>query len=72
VSSETGTVHIFKIDQASATTPSEVHAYLPSMVTDMWDIIPVRSFATLKLPTGVENICAFNQSNSLLMIGTSS
>jgi len=71
VSSETGTVHIFKIDQSASGSCTDVHTYLPTVVTDMWDTIPIRSFAMLKLPVGVENVCAINQSNSLVMIATS-
>jgi len=48
-----------------------MHSYLPSVVTDMWDIIPVRSFASLKLAVGVENVCAINQTNTTVMIATS-
>eukprot|EP01118_Nematostelium_gracile_P005312 TRINITY_DN1671_c0_g1_i1.p1 TRINITY_DN1671_c0_g1~~TRINITY_DN1671_c0_g1_i1.p1 ORF type:complete len:354 (-),score=60.51 TRINITY_DN1671_c0_g1_i1:38-1099(-) len=71
VSSETGTVHIFKVDQGVVSNiSSEVHAYLPTMVADMWDVIPARSFATLKLPAGIENVCAINQNNSFLMVAT--
>jgi len=71
VSSETGTVHIFKIDSSPTNMTTDVHNYLPTVVTDMWDIIPVRSFASLKLQVGIENICAFNQTNTMLMIVTS-
>jgi len=71
VSSETGTVHLFKIEQASSTINTEMHSYLPSVVTDMWDIIPARSFASLKLAVGVENVCAINQTNTTVMIATS-
>lgn len=39
------------------------------MVTDVWDTIPVRSFASLKVPAGTENVCALNPNNSLVMIG---
>jgi len=70
VSSETGTVHLFKIDQSAPGSCTDVHTYLPAVVTDMWDTIPVRSFAMLKLAAGVENICAVNQTNSLVMIAT--
>jgi len=70
VSSETGTVHIFKIDQLTSGSCTDVHTYLPTVVTDMWDTIPVRSFASLKVPAGIENVCALNPANSLVMIAT--
>jgi len=78
VSSDTGTVHIFKTDQSSlsANTMSQkqfnpvsmMSSYLPEMISDMWDTIPARSFATLKLPTGsMENLCTINKNNTMVM-----
>jgi len=77
-SSDTGTVHIFKLDQSNASNGAAkgsmnnntgMGSYLP-MLGDMWDTIPVRGFASIKLPNGIENICAMNQSNTVVMIAT--
>lgn len=58
-----------------------ISSYLPEAITDMWDTIPVRyfiidcflykkkrSFATLKLSPGIENLCAISQNNTHVMV----
>jgi len=77
VSSDTGTVHIFKTDQTSLSLSNQsqqktggISSYLPEALTDMWDTIPIRSFATLKLPLGVESLCTINQNNTVVMVVT--
>lgn len=41
--------------------------YIPEVISDMWETIPVRSFAFIKLPTGAETICGIT--NNSVMIG---
>mmetsp|Transcript_19788 Transcript_19788/g.27622 ORF Transcript_19788/g.27622 Transcript_19788/m.27622 type:complete len:396 (+) Transcript_19788:84-1271(+) len=122
VSSDTGTVHVFKLDQSQSpsygytygfgnlannssggsqdssggnghvglgTSPPKypkneetttnasigantgVSAFLPEVLSDMWDTIPVRSFASCKLAPSVPSLCALNHHNTILMIASS-
>jgi hypothetical protein len=43
--------------------------YIPEVISDMWETIPVRSFAFIKLPTGAETLCSIVQNNTSVMIG---
>jgi len=77
-SSDTGTVHIFKIDQATSNqqpgsskasvATGMMASYLPELLSDMWDTIPIRSFASLKLSSGITNLCGLNQANTVVMV----
>eukprot|EP01119_Soliformovum_irregulare_P012131 TRINITY_DN3137_c0_g1_i3.p1 TRINITY_DN3137_c0_g1~~TRINITY_DN3137_c0_g1_i3.p1 ORF type:complete len:314 (-),score=42.49 TRINITY_DN3137_c0_g1_i3:192-1133(-) len=71
VSSDTGTVHIFKIDQSSSVSTTAQRSSMSSYISDMWEGIPARSFALLKLPNPIENVCAINKTNTMVMIGES-
>eukprot|EP01119_Soliformovum_irregulare_P012129 TRINITY_DN3137_c0_g1_i1.p1 TRINITY_DN3137_c0_g1~~TRINITY_DN3137_c0_g1_i1.p1 ORF type:complete len:255 (-),score=38.13 TRINITY_DN3137_c0_g1_i1:19-783(-) len=70
VSSDTGTVHIFKIDQSSSVSTTAQRSSMSSYISDMWEGIPARSFALLKLPNPIENVCAINKTNTMVMIAT--
>jgi autophagy-related protein 18 len=86
VSSDTGTVHIFKLEvqlssqQNGNKIKSGVLGYhIPEMLTDMWDNtmaktspFAIRSFALLKLNPSLENLCAISNNNNSVMIVTSS
>mmetsp|Transcript_40977 Transcript_40977/g.103225 ORF Transcript_40977/g.103225 Transcript_40977/m.103225 type:complete len:351 (-) Transcript_40977:42-1094(-) len=62
-SSDTGTVHLFKIDESTCVKPENqglFGSYLPGMFSDM--IEPWRSFSTLKIPSvGVASLCCFTR-----------
>jgi len=92
-SSDTGTIHIFKLEQLvnNATTVQSsspfsvtqtlanhvtnlangMSSYLPEVISDIWDTIPIRSFATLKVASGIETLCAIHNSNSAVIIVSS-
>eukprot|EP01116_Phalansterium_solitarium_P024538 TRINITY_DN9013_c0_g3_i2.p1 TRINITY_DN9013_c0_g3~~TRINITY_DN9013_c0_g3_i2.p1 ORF type:complete len:358 (+),score=128.19 TRINITY_DN9013_c0_g3_i2:216-1289(+) len=72
VSSDTGTVHIFKVDSNSSAAPSKggSQSYWPEVLSDMWETMPVRSFASIKLPSGIESLCAIASNNAVAMVAT--
>jgi autophagy-related protein 18 len=61
VTSDTDTIHIFKLSRSSLVRgASVVGNYLPGVLTEMFE--PVRDFAFLKLPApGVRAICALSK-----------
>eukprot|EP01132_Coremiostelium_polycephalum_P004017 gene4017-5021_t len=70
VSSDTGTIHIFKIDfnantQGSLTAYS---SYLPEMISQVWE--PTRDFARIKITPGIPSICALSPNNKTAMVLT--
>lgn len=72
MSSDTGTVHVFKIEQSAGVAPStSPRSMMSSYLSDMWDTMATRSFATLKVAAGVENLCAINRTNTTILIATS-
>eukprot|EP00164_Ancoracysta_twista_P002117 GFYU01002794.1.p1 GENE.GFYU01002794.1~~GFYU01002794.1.p1 ORF type:complete len:373 (+),score=56.93 GFYU01002794.1:221-1339(+) len=70
VSSATGTVHIFKLDQQqNESLVSGVTNYLPEVISDMWD--SGRDFAFVKLHCqGVKTRCAINRTMTQVMVAT--
>eukprot|EP01133_Synstelium_polycarpum_P008665 gene8665-10171_t len=68
VCSDTGTIHIFKIDFTNANTGSNsgVSSYLPEMLSQVWE--PSRDFAHIKIQAGVPSICALSQDNKTAMV----
>eukprot|EP00743_Colponemidia_sp_Colp-15_P006191 GILK01006657.1.p1 GENE.GILK01006657.1~~GILK01006657.1.p1 ORF type:complete len:397 (-),score=34.65 GILK01006657.1:89-1165(-) len=77
VSSDTGTIHVFKLESASTTqdnsllgsATSIVRSYLPSYATDI--VEPNRDFACVRLRNArVKNVCALNKNNTKVMVVT--
>ncbi|GAM17880.1 hypothetical protein SAMD00019534_010550, partial [Acytostelium subglobosum LB1] len=67
VSSDNGTIHIFKIDFSSASgTNSGVTSYLPEMLSQVWE--PSRDFAHVKIQPGIPSLCALSQDNKTAMV----
>jgi len=61
VTSDTGTIHIFRLDSATANTQGQggiMSSYLPEVITKAWE--PQRDFAHIKLPkTGIPALVGF-------------
>ena len=60
VSSDSDTVHVFKLDEPKPRTPSLVNLYLSETFSSFYDQ-PVRDFARVKLPlSGRKNLCVLS------------
>ncbi|KAF2076453.1 hypothetical protein CYY_002256 [Polysphondylium violaceum] len=73
VCSDTGTIHIFKIDfnstqNSSNNVTSRVSSYLPEMISQVWE--PSRDFAHIKISAGIPSVCALSQNNKIAMVLT--
>ncbi|ELR18961.1 Autophagyrelated protein 18, putative, partial [Acanthamoeba castellanii str. Neff] len=75
-SSESGTVHVFQVDKAAASTSGSsmtasfmgFSSYLPEVVSDIWQ--PVRAFAQVKLPSPCPSLCGIAKGNDLIYVVT--
>jgi len=77
VSSDSDTVHIFKLGANDKQQGQERNGksglgmYLPNYLSSMWE--PQRDFAHLKLPSsGEHNICAMSNTTAQVMVVTES
>ncbi|EGG18501.1 autophagy protein 18 [Cavenderia fasciculata] len=68
VCSDTGTIHIFKVDFTQCGSSSGVSSYLPEVLSQVWE--PSRDFAHIKITPGVPSICALSQDNKIAMVLT--
>jgi autophagy-related protein 18 len=64
VSSDTGTIHVFKLENGTKKNTSV--GSLSDSIMNMWD--SVRDFAHAKIKTGVQNICGITPSGDALIV----
>jgi len=74
-SSETGSIHIFKIEtnpvpEVSSSSSSVVTGYIPTFLSDMWEKMPSRSHLLAKLSKPIDHVCGFSPNSEYLYVVT--